>query len=201
MKSTRHFKRFGVVIVVALVAIGTLANVALADDAGPADVGGTLTTGPLKVDSIATIDLGSVPLTGRAFALTAATDSGTMLVTDARGDGAGWKIQAVRSAFSFSTGEEPNVITRTLDGTMHMPAAVVTAYDPTSSITQPTTAAQDILVGTPKTIATAATDAGMGSWNLTFGADLHKITMGITADDYAGHYTGTVTVTSAIGPS
>jgi hypothetical protein len=171
--------------------------VALATDAGSTSVTGELTAGPLNVDSIAPIDLGTFQLTGRAGTLAAAGASGSMLVTDARGSGAGYEVQAVRSAFSILDGENQPV--HTLDGVMSMPLSVVTKNDEGSN-TPPEPVARTIGTGDPVTIASAAPDSGMGSYDLTFGAAAHKITMGITADDYAGTYTGTVTVSTISGP-
>jgi hypothetical protein len=198
MKRNRHMKRFGVVMAVALVAIGALAGAALATDASPAEVGGTLTAGPLNVDSITAVTLGNFDLTGRAGTLTATGASGTMLVTDARGSGAGWQVQAIRSAFSTTLAEP--AVNHTLDGAMAIPTSVVTKNDAGSS-TAPSPSAQTIGLTTPVTLASAAVDAGMGSYNLTFGATDHKITMGVTADDYAGAYSGTLTVSTISGPA
>jgi len=182
----------------AVTAFTMLTGVAFAADASPAAVNGTLTAGPLNVDSITAVNLGTFALTGRAGTLTATGASGTMLVTDARGSGAGYQVQAVRSAFA-TTLESP-AVNHTLDGVMSIPASVVTKFDEDSS-TAPSPSAQTIGLTTPVTLASAAVDAGMGSYNLTFGATGHKITMGVTADDYAGAYSGTLTVSTISGPS
>jgi hypothetical protein len=194
MKATRHIKRFGVVMAVALVAVGALAGAALASetDAEAAIVNGTLTAGPLQIDSIQAVTFGSEILTGRAKSFTATGDSGTIVVTDATGSGLGYQVQAIRDDLSTAGG------THTLDGLFAMSAASVTKVD-NGSNTAPVPAAQTIDTSVPVNIAVAAPNTGMGSYNLTFGVD-HAITMGITADDYAGLYTGTLTITTASGP-
>lgn len=199
MKRRIGQRKVGVALfcVIAVVAFTGLTGVALAADPAAA-VTGELTFGPLQVDSVTAITLGTFALTGRAGIMTASGDSGTAVVTDATGSGAGYQVQAVRTAFTYSYGTAP-VITRTLDGAMSWAAAVVSKVD-TGSSTDPTPAAQTIGTTTPVNIAVAAADAGMGSYNLTFGAPSHKITMGITAHDYVGSYTGTVTVSTSSGP-
>jgi hypothetical protein len=184
--------RIGVVLfcAIAVVAFTGLTGVALAADASPASVEGTLTAGPLQIDSISSIDLGSFILTGRAGTLKSVGSSGTMVVTDARGSGAGWKIQVVRSAFISGS--------HTLDGLMTWMPPVPTKVDSDSSDLPSTFEGTKTISASTNTIAQAATDAGMGSYNLTFSAE--NLKMSITADDYAGRYTGTVTVSSVTGP-
>ena len=193
MKGRKHITRFTIVMVMAVLAVGVFAGAALATDASPAAVGGTLTLGPLQIDSITAVTFGSEALTGRAKTFTATGASGTFIVTDATGSGAGYHIQATRSALTAGG--------HTLDGTFAMPAAVVTTVDSGSSTTGPVPAAQgSMTAGTAYTIASAAVNTGMGSYNLTFGADDHKLTMGITADDYVGIYSGTLTISTVSGP-
>ena len=193
MKSRKHITRFTIVMALAVLAVGVFAGAALATDASPAAVSGTLTAGPLQIDSITAVTFGSVALTGRVGTFTATGSSGTFVITDATGSGAGYHIQATRSAISVGG--------HTLDGTFAMPAGVVTKVDSTSNDEPVPAAASSMTAGTAYNIVNSPVDKGMGSYNVTFGATDHKITMGITADDYAGIYSGTLTITSVSGPA
>ena len=203
MKPTRQIKRLGVVMAVAVVAIGALAGAALATGVS-ADVTGSLGAGSLQVNSVAAIALGSHAIDGMSGTLTASGDSGTIVAQDLTGSGAGYTIQAQRSAFETNIGTTEAPVLKPLVGTMSWEPAAVTVNEASNTpLANAPVAAEStttILTGTAATIATAAANKGMGIYDLTFGAEDSQISMSYPADAYAGAYTGTVTVSAVTGP-
>lgn len=160
-------------------------------------------------------DQGSVVLTGGALAVTTApgdvtfapkqltgvtqTTNGTVgsfTVTDARGSGAGWIVQVQASRFTSTT-----VATHKLDaGSLSMTKPSVAADGTTSAAPSVDDGPFVIDNGSPQTIATADTDAGMGVYN--FGVVTPSVlTLTLKPNQtYAETYTSNLTVSAIVAP-
>ena len=165
----------------------------LVTGAGAAD--GTqvvVTAGTLSITNPAAADFASRTIDGTAQTTTASLDAFT--VTDATGSGAGWRVTAQASQFTYV----PAVgTTRTLAaGSLSVSTPTVAANGTTSP--DPTVSAGPftIDVASAVQVASAAVDTGMGAYD--FGAT--TMTLSLPADVYAGTYTSTVTISVVSAP-
>lgn len=193
MKSSRYIKRFGIVIAVALVAIGALAGAALATGD---DSSAVLGSGDLTWTSVTPGTFGGT-LTGDAQTLNASNFSG-FVVTDARGTGLGWTVTMKATQFANGTHDihfdsltMPSLVVQGNVGSSTAPAGLA----PATSIDVEGT-------GGVVMARTTATGQGMGIYSFS----PHKTNdvadpwqLALTADQYEGTYHSTVTTTIATG--
>jgi hypothetical protein len=201
MKSTRHIKRFAVVMAFALVAIGALAAVAMADDATADLVLGGQTD--VTMDSVTIGDFSATTLLPSGVATTQATAS-SFSVTDARGTGAGWKVSMSASQFTGPTVAEQTVHKLTA-GIMYLqpisPDAVSVDF---GSATKPSITNTDPIAVDNGSVSIASASQsddvmdGQGMGKYTFPAASFHVA--VPAGAYATTYTSTLTVTLAQTP-
>ena len=206
MKSSRYIKRFGVVMAVALVAIGALAAAALADT-------------PVTSESTATATIGgsafliSTPLVAGAFGTTLngvaqtldgtgtfAASGSTFTIVDPRGTGVGWSVNLKATAFGGTVGDAVGK-TMAVD-TLTAPAFTVAqnntdeAYgDSAVPGTLHAAAKIDVNGAGVNMVECNAFGQGMGTYNFTSAAA--PWTLAIAAHDYKGTYESKVTTTLA----
>lgn len=136
-----------------------------------------------------------VTLTGSNVSTTAQISD--IVVTDARGSGAGWRLQLTGtnligsgSAAGKTISASQVTVKRLADVT---PGPGVTAPNPqlngAPTFALPTSAAN---------LATAAEGAGMGTYTLDCADDM--LTLVVPASTYAGTYTTTITIDTVSGP-
>jgi hypothetical protein len=197
MKSTRHIKRFGVVMAVALVAIGALAGAALAVDP---TTDTTVTGSDLAIQSAMTVPahLSAITLTG--VAKTATGTFGGFSINDPRGTGAGWNVTLHATVFDNGTHADKDLA----EGSLSVPAMSVdfneAAEDsgPLPTLSQGEAIAIDAESGSVK-FASAPIDGskGMGWYDFSQGG---VWTLSVPTNAYAGVYTSTVTMSLTTGP-
>ena len=160
----------------------------------------SVSAGSLSV-AAANVTLGAVTLDGTDQTSTSASGSNSWSATDARGSGAGWHLTIDSTDF---TGGTP---TRTVDISAADQEFKVQLLDanitvtagntkPTSSVTSLT--AIPTAPATALTFASAATNAGMGSYAINPNFELE-----LPAEIYVpstGSYTATITVTAVTAP-
>jgi hypothetical protein len=182
-------RKISATLVVAAATVAALAPApAMADAVTPT---GTITGTP------------GVSLTSTASPTFSSTIDGTnksasftvpMTLTDARGDGTGWKVTLTSTQFSTG-GATPRTLaadSSTITGSTAACAADSTCTAPDN----PTTYPLSVPAGTPAVnIITAGTGMGMGAFTLT-----PTVALAIPANVYAGSYTSTLTVASVAGP-
>jgi len=182
---TRNVRLPRTVVAVALAAGLSIAGSlpAFADETTVVVTGGTLTmTTPL------TGNFAGVTITGQDQVTTATTDA--FSVSDLRGSGAGWHITA--QATQLSDGA---ITPKTLAaGSLTMSAPTVDS--PNTSSPDPTGLGAYVIDNGAATIATAAIDAGMGTYDFS----QTTMTLAIPADVKAASYTSTVTLSVVTGP-
>lgn len=195
MKNTR---RATLLLLSSVVALATTASVARADDTNVTVTGGELTLG-----SITTGDFGGITLNGAAQSTTATMNA--FSVTDARGTGLGWNVTVSASSFkeyasgAYVTGGKTLGTSR-----FSMAEASAAKVDSTSSGLPSMTSGTYTLDADANSdgtsdavkIASAATDAGMGSYTITPG----QLGLSIPANVFAKTYRSDVTVTLSTGP-
>lgn len=133
-------------------------------DTGSSTATVTFTAGNLTLDSAPNLDFGSHTITGGTQTYPA-TANASVVVSDLRGDGAGWHLTAALSAFQLSSSPTLGNATITLqngtatplNGTIgtgpNVPASVVLTSD-----------------NVAQRIATAAASTGMGTWGIDYTA-------------------------------
>lgn len=183
-------------LIAALAAVTVMA-VAL----GPAamatdDTNVTVTAGSLALTAHPTAtDFGGVTLDGTAKTTT--SELSVFEANDSRGTGEGWNVTI--SGTQFTEWDGANYVTT--DGTtlatnsLSMAAPTVTA-DGTDSPAPTMTAGPYTIDGASVKIASAALDAGMGTYDFSTAG----LTLAIPADTYANDYRSDLTVTVATGP-
>lgn len=195
MKKTKGSALLVMAVTAAIMATATIAH---ADDSNV-----TITGDSLALGAISTSDFGGITLNGAAQSTTA-TMSG-FSVTDPRGTGLGWNITISASSFKEYAGGEYVASGKTLGASrFSMATATAAKVDATSSDVPTMTAGTYTLDadansdGTSEAvkIASAGTDAGMGSYTVTPG----QLSLSVPANVYAKTYRSDVTVTLSTGP-
>ena len=174
-------------LVISTVAASTILAAAFTPGAFAADATtATVTGGALSITNPLVADFAVSSITGAAQTTTAALD--TFSVSDVRGTGAGWHVLAQASQFTDGT--------RVLAlGSLSTPALTVASPDTTSA--DPTMAAGSyVLDNGALQIASAALNAGMGTYNFS----ASTLTLALPADVFAGAYTSTVTISAVTAP-
>lgn len=195
MKSTRQIKRFGVVMVVALVAIGALAGSALA-------AGGDATINGDELSAAVGFAPGTFTGTLAGDAQTLEAENFTDFeVTDPRGTGAGWTVTVAASQFEIKTALDPNLGKKLATSSLKMPVYAAADADPgdTSSTLPHINAAAYVAIdtGSPVQVShTNATGDGMGSYAFSI-VDDEPWTLDVPASAYEGVYSSTITMTVA----
>lgn len=189
---------------IAAVAALTVATFALgtstASAADTTDV--TVTGGSLTITNPTVDNFTGVTLNGSAQTTTAALAS--FSVSDLRGTGTGWNVTVGASQFTEVNLNGTAVTSpRTLAlNSLTMTAPTVASPDTTSGDPTMTAGTYTIDGGTSVKIASAAVDAGMGTYNFTNGTAL---SLALPANTYAldpatKAYRSTVTVSVISGP-
>ena len=171
---------YGMVTAVALSAM--LVVPAMAQDTTTAVV----TAGTLSITAAVPVDnFVGRNITGAAQTTTATMDPYT--VSDLRGSGAGWHVTGVASTFT-ATGAT------LAPGSLKTAAFTVESNDTTSP--DPTNLGIKTLDAGAVTLASAATNAGMGNYNFA----ANEFTLTLPADVKAGGYVSTLTVSVTTAP-
>lgn len=153
--------------------------------------------GTLSVTNPTVADFANLTLDGTAQTVTTSMDN--FAVTDARGTGAGWRVQV--NATQFCEWDALLSTCVLLDGktlptgSLSMPAPSVAANGTTSPVPSLTSGPYAI-DGSTVTIASAAADEGMGMYDFTTG----NLSLSVPASAYARTYKSTVTVSTISGP-
>jgi hypothetical protein len=181
-------------IVALLVVTGLLATTAVAVYAETATV--TVSSDSLSVTPD-DVSLSTVILDGSDKVSTSPYTSNAWVAEDARGTGAGWNVTI--EATDFSDGASHTIDISELDQEFKIQienANIEVVYGntkPTSSVTSMT--AIPTAGGTPLKIVSAATDTGMGRYNIPPAFELE-----VRAETVAGTYNSTITVAINTGP-
>lgn len=175
-----------------VVAFALSATPAIAAD----DTGINVLPGSLSVTNPMVANFPDLTLNGSAQSSSAAMD--TFEVTDARGSGAGWRVQV--SATQFCEWDSLLSICvvggKTLPtGSLSVPAPSVAANG-TSSPVPSVTSGPYAVDGSTVTVASASVGNGMGKYVFTPG----NLTLSVPASAYAKTYRSTVTVSVVSGP-
>jgi hypothetical protein len=119
-------------------------------------------------------------------------------VVDARGTGAGWNVNMVATVPTDGGALPDASDDKTLATATIVPAAsaTITNPDPLNASAAPTSASPNIRATNGATVMTAGTNAGMGTWNFTQGAN--DLTLTVPSDARKGTYT--VAITTTFGP-
>jgi hypothetical protein len=139
-------------------------------------------------------DFGTVTLDGTRKAVT--TSVGNWSVTDARGTGAGWRVNMEATV---PTNTDATPLTLANASIALTAASAVTKADSLNGSAAPTAAGGELMVGGGKTVSAAAVDGGMGVWNFTQAAD--DLTLTVPSDAKVGTTAYTTTITTTISPS
>lgn len=180
-------KTFARRLAISTVAAGTLLATAFTPGAFAADVTtATVTGGSLSITSPLAADFAARSITGVAQTTTAALD--TFSVSDLRGSGAGWHV--IAEASRFTSGANMLAV-----GSLTTPALTVLSPD-TESADPTMLAGPYVLDNGPLQIASAALQAGLGTYNFS----ASTLTLALPADVRAGAYASTVTISVVTAP-
>ena len=178
---------------VAVVVFTMLTGMAFAADS---TTSATLTGGSLNISSALTAGTFAGTLEGAAQTLTG-TDFTGFSINDPRGTGAGWDVTMV--ATQFLNGDTIRTASDDLTANSFTAPLFAVAKADTGSSTLPGTLHAAATIDTGATgVAVAACFAngeGMGTYDFTALATAWKLAL--TADEYAGAYSSTVTTTLA----
>ncbi|MGX7244377.1 WxL domain-containing protein [Enterococcus quebecensis] len=149
--------------------------------------------GLLAIDAVSSFNFGSATISGGETKANAAIPAGETLgiqVTDKRGTGAGWNVQAKISDFKDKTDDKKILKGATVMipvGTFITTAGGDTEAAPTASN------AQGTVIGTAETqLITAAKDTGLGSWVNDWAGDVE---LTIPGGNLVGNYEAAITWT------
>ncbi|HLQ40242.1 MAG TPA: WxL domain-containing protein [Tetragenococcus sp.] len=160
-------------------------------DPGDPDNPGTNTPGPLSLDYVSNFDFGTHKIAATTKTYQPLAEKPHIQVTDKRGTGAGWDVQAKISKISSSDNHE-------LSGaTLKLVNANVKTHSANNST--PPSAADITLKDDDQSIFQAGSDQGLGTWVDNFDRDKSVLTV------YAGTaraktYTADITWTLTSGP-
>lgn len=149
----------------------------------------------LTITAVTVSDFSAVSLSGSSATSTAVMSDFT--VTDSRGTGEGWNVMVQGTPFAEWDGAGY------VPGARMLPAGSLSMSAPTVSSTEATpapptlTAGPYLIDGYAVKIASAAVDAGGGSYTFT---QTGPLTLTIVAAAYAGTYRSEITVSVASGP-
>lgn len=174
-------------LAISTLAAGTAFGVAFAPAAFASDgTTATVTGGSLSITNPAAADFAARSITGASQTTTAAL--ATFSTSDLRGSGAGWHVTAGASRF---TGVSHNLAV----GSLSMSEPTVAANGTTSA--DPSIAAGPYTIDNGAVqIASAATSAGMGTYDFS----ATTLTLALPADVFADAYASTVTVSVITAP-
>lgn len=165
--------------------------------ANPADVvvtGGSLaiTTAPLAGNFV------GLTLNGTAQTTTASLDD--FEVNDARGSGLGWNVTVQATTMAEHNGTAYVASGKTLPvGSLSLATATVVADGTTSGAPTMTGGSYSLTTSAVK-IASAAVDAGMGKYDISFAGTNADLTLSVPANAYAKTYRSDLTLTLASTP-
>lgn len=161
-------------------------------DPGDPNNPGTGSAGPLSLDYVSNFDFGSNKIASTTQTYIAKADQPRIQVTDKRGTGAGWEVQAAISPIKTSdddvlAGANLKLVNRSVVTNSQNTSAAPVATDITLSSSQ-------------KTVFKADKDAGLGTWLDNFDKNTSVLTVyGGTAK--AKTYNATITWTLTSGPT
>jgi hypothetical protein len=181
-------------IVALLVVTGLLATTAAVVYAETATV--TVTSDALTVDAN-DVALSTAVLDGTDKISTSLYTSNAWTAEDARGTGAGWNVTITATDFSDGASHTIDISEPDQEFKIQIEDANISVIygntKPTSSVTSMT--AIPTTGGTPLKIVSAATNTGMGSYNIPPAFELE-----VRAETVAAAYTSTITVAINSGP-
>lgn len=159
---------------------------ALADD----DTTGTITIGGGDLSIVPqAIHFDVKTLNGTLLSSDGTTDE--WVATDPTGTGAGWHLTVVATDFTAAGGK----VIPAEGLQMQLLDSAIAKADPTSSDVPASTLTTFTAIDTVRTFATAAAEAGMGSYNM-----MPTFKLAIPANTKIGDYTSTVTVQIVAAP-
>ncbi len=194
MSIRRNLRRLAITAVAGSALVAGVHGPAFADDANVTVTGGSLaiTTAPTAGD------FAGVTLDGTAKTTTASFDN--FEVNDARGSGAGWNVTVQATQFAEHNGTAYVASGKTLPtSSLSLANATVASPDTTSADPTMTAGAYTLDAGSAVKIASAAVDAGMGKYAISFAAG-NDLTLSVPATAYAKTYRSDVTLTLASTP-
>lgn len=148
--------------------------------------GGTGNKGLLGIDYANDFDFGTKQLSGSSKLYNTTKDAYVQL-TDKRGTGSGWKLQASLKEFATSAG-------KTLNGAkIKVSPTNYTVIGMESNVSDAPVIVNGIFLNsneTPVTVATAGLNQGLGSWALKF--DKNNTTLEIPGGNFIGEYTSEI---------
>ena len=147
----------------------------------------TVTGGSLSITDPLAADFAGRGITGVAQTTTAALAA--FSVSDLTGSGAGWNVTAQAATF---TGASKSLAA----GSLSLSQPTVASPDTTSADPTIATGPYTIDSGSAVSIASAAMDAGMGTYNFS----ATTMTLALPADVFADVYASTVTVSVITAP-
>jgi len=175
-----------------------MGGVAMAVDnvATSSDASATLTDGGFWISTgLGNGDFGTTALTGLAHTLSGVNGFTPFVVTDARGSGVGWTVNAQATQFTDSD-ESSHTIA---NDSFTMPLLKVAKTDITGSNVPGTlhaAATIDNALGV-QMVSCDAFGQGMGQYSLEAASGVSDWKLAITAHEFAGSYDSTVTLTLA----
>jgi hypothetical protein len=196
MKATTYIKKFAVVAAVTALAVGAMAGAAFATDSSDettSDAQATIAGANLDIPTtLPAGGFGTITLTGHADAENAgASGFGNFVVVDPRGTGTGWTVNLEASILTNGTNEM-------VGSSLTAPQLSAVKLDEGSSVITNASyhVAAPIDTEGGVVMATCAT-AGEGMGSYTFSAPTAGWNLAVTADEYVGTYSTTITTTLA----
>lgn len=192
MNIRTNLRRLAVTAVAASTVFAAAQTPAFAVD----DANVVVTGGSLSITAPTVGNFTGVTLSGAATTTTATLAAFT--ATDARGSGAGWNVTVQATQFKEHDGTIYVASGKTLPtSALSMPAPTVASPGTTSADPSITAGPYLIDAGSAVKIASAALDAGMGTYDFT---QVGSLTLSIPASAYAKTYRSDVTVSVVTGP-
>ncbi|HUR18392.1 MAG TPA: WxL domain-containing protein [Acidimicrobiales bacterium] len=195
MSIHRNIRRIAVTAMVGTTLVaGIHAPSAFADDANVVVTGGSLgiTTAPLAGN------FAGVTLDGTAKTTTASFDN--FEVNDARGSGDGWNVTVQATTMAEHDGSDYVASGKTLPADSLSLATATVVADGTTSGAPTMTAGSYSLTTSAVKIASAAVDAGMGKYDISFAGTNADLTLSVPSNAYAKTYRSDLTLTLASTP-
>lgn len=189
MKTGSPITKSAVAVALVVLAMGLFATSALAETS---DSSATLTGGDLNISSALTAGTFSDTLEGAAQVLDGSGFTGFQ-VNDPRGTGVGWTMTLKAGQFS-TAGGTPHVMA--LDS-LTAPKFTVEKNDAGSSAVPGTLHDAATIDNATGVVMVACSAAGQGMGTYDFSATASSWKLAVTADEYAGTYTSTITTTLA----
>jgi hypothetical protein len=181
--------------------LAALGVAAIPAEAAFADTGVTVNAGSLSMTTPTVANFNGVTLNGAAQDTTASM--GTFSVTDATGGGSGWHVTAQATQLAEWDATLNAGAGGYVSGGKTLPSSSLSVSAPSVAANGTTSAAPTVGTGpftidggSAVTVATAAANTGMGTYD--FGTS--TLTLSVPASAYAKEYRSAVTVSAVTGP-